>query len=60
MYIENVFAIEKILQLAGFETKIGLLHDETYNLIETYETVIKENSLIKTASGFIPDIVILN
>ncbi|APR97785.1 glutamate--cysteine ligase [Wolbachia endosymbiont of Folsomia candida] len=60
MYIENVFAIEEILQGAGFETKIGLLHNETYNLIEPYETVIKENSLLKTTSGFVPDIVILN
>ena len=32
MYIENVFAIEKIPQLAGFETKIGLFHSEEYNL----------------------------
>jgi glutamate--cysteine ligase len=60
MYIENVFAIEEILGEAGFETKIGLLHNETYNLIEPYETVVKENSLLKTSSGFIPDIVILN
>ncbi|MDR2831583.1 MAG: glutamate--cysteine ligase [Rickettsiales bacterium] len=60
MYIENVFAIEKILQLADFETKIGLLHDETYNLIEPYETIVKENSLLKTTSGFVPDVIILN
>lgn len=44
MYIENVFVIEKILQLAGFETRIGLLYNEVYNLIEQYETVVKENS----------------
>lgn len=60
MYIENVFAIEEILRGAGFETKIGLLHNEAYNLVEPYETVIKENSLLKTTSGFVPDIVILN
>ncbi|WP_168464097.1 glutamate--cysteine ligase [Wolbachia endosymbiont of Ctenocephalides felis wCfeT] len=60
MYIENVFAIEKILQMAGFETRIGLLSDETYNLIESYETIIKEGSLLKTKSGFVPDVVILN
>ncbi len=48
MYIENVFAIEKILQLAGFETKIGLFHNELYNLIKSYEIVTKEDSLIKT------------
>ncbi|WP_395462894.1 glutamate--cysteine ligase [Wolbachia endosymbiont of Cantharis cryptica] len=60
MYIENVFAIEKILQLAGFETRIGLFHNETHNLIEPYETVVKENSLLKTTSGFVPDVVILN
>ncbi|MGL9758618.1 MAG: glutamate--cysteine ligase, partial [Wolbachia sp.] len=40
MYIENVFAIEKILQLAGFETKTGLFHSEAYNLIELYETIV--------------------
>uniref|UniRef100_A0A1A9VJL1 Glutamate--cysteine ligase n=1 Tax=Glossina austeni TaxID=7395 RepID=A0A1A9VJL1_GLOAU len=60
MYIENVFVIEKILQLAGFETRIGLFHNETYNLIEQYETVVKENSLLKTTSGFVPDVIILN
>lgn len=60
MYIENVFAIEKILQLAGFETKIGLFHNELYNLIKSYEIVTKEDSLIKTKSGFIPDVIILN
>lgn len=37
MYIENVFAIEKVLQLAGFETRIGLFYNETYNLVEQYE-----------------------
>ncbi|RDD35723.1 putative protein involved in benzoate metabolism [Wolbachia endosymbiont of Cylisticus convexus] len=57
MYIENVFAIEKILQLADFETKIGLFHSEAYNL---YETIVEENSLLKTTSGFVPDVVILN
>ncbi|MDR2978695.1 MAG: glutamate--cysteine ligase [Rickettsiales bacterium] len=60
MYIENVFAIEKILQLAGFETRIGLFHNEAYNLIEPYEAVMKENSLLKTTSGFVPDVVVLN
>ncbi|WP_264705441.1 glutamate--cysteine ligase [Wolbachia endosymbiont (group A) of Gymnosoma rotundatum] len=60
MYIENVFAIEKILQLAGFETKIGLFHNETYNLIEPYEAIVKETSLLKTTSGFVPDVIILN
>ncbi|AZU37383.1 glutamate--cysteine ligase [Wolbachia endosymbiont of Bemisia tabaci] len=60
MYIENVFVIEKVLQLAGFETRIGLFHNETYNLIEQYETVVKENSLLKTISGFVPDVIILN
>ncbi|KLT22039.1 glutamate--cysteine ligase-related protein [Wolbachia endosymbiont of Armadillidium vulgare str. wVulC] len=60
MYIENVFAIEKILQLADFETKIGLFHSEAYNLIELYETIVEENSLLKTTSGFVPDVVILN
>jgi len=60
MYIENVLAIEKTLQLAGFETKIGLFHNESYNLIESYEIVTKEGSLIKTKSGFIPDVIILN
>ncbi|MGL9718688.1 MAG: glutamate--cysteine ligase [Wolbachia sp.] len=60
MYIENVFAIERILQLAGFETRIGLFHNETYNLIEPYEAVMKENSLLKTTSGFVPDVVVLN
>ncbi|MFP3035746.1 MAG: glutamate--cysteine ligase [Wolbachia sp.] len=60
MYIENVFAIERILQLAGLETRIGLFHNETYNLIEPYEAVVKENSLLKTTSGFVPDVVVLN
>ncbi|NUX01624.1 glutamate--cysteine ligase [Wolbachia endosymbiont of Madathamugadia hiepei] len=60
MYIENVFAIEKILQLAGFETRMGLFHNEAYNFIEPYETVVKENSLLKTTSGFVPDVVVLN
>lgn len=60
MYIENVFAIEKVLQLAGFETKTGLFHSEAYNLIELYETIVKENSLLKTTSGFVPDVIILN
>ncbi|MDR2608979.1 MAG: glutamate--cysteine ligase, partial [Rickettsiales bacterium] len=60
MYIENVFAIEKILQLAGFETRMGLFHNEAYNLIEPYEAVVKENSLLKTISGFVPDVVVLN
>ncbi|MDD9331235.1 MAG: glutamate--cysteine ligase [Wolbachia sp.] len=60
MYIENVFSIKRILQLAELETKIGLLHNETYNLIKQYETIIKEDSLVKTASGFIPDVIILN
>lgn len=60
MYIENVFAIEKIIQLAGFETKIGLLHNESHNLIKPYEVVIKKDHIIKTRSEFIPDVVILN
>ncbi|WP_108784122.1 glutamate--cysteine ligase [Wolbachia endosymbiont of Bemisia tabaci] len=60
MYIENVFAIEKILQLADLETKIGLFHSEAYNLIGLYETIVKENSLLKTTSGFVPDVIILN
>ncbi|QOD38050.1 glutamate--cysteine ligase [Candidatus Wolbachia massiliensis] len=60
MYIENVFTIEKILQLAGFETRVGIFHNEAHNLIESYETIIKENSLLKTASGFVPDVIILN
>ncbi|WCR58208.1 glutamate--cysteine ligase [Wolbachia endosymbiont of Ctenocephalides felis wCfeJ] len=60
IYIENVFAIEKILQLAGFETKTGLFHNEAYNSIEPYETVVKENSLLKTTSGFVPDVIVLN
>ncbi len=59
MYIENVFVIEKVLQLAGFETRIGLLHNEVYNLIEPYEAIVKENSLLKTTSGFVPDVIIL-
>ncbi len=60
MYIENVFAIEVILQQAGFETRIGLFHNEAYNLIEPYETIVKESSLLKTTSGFMPDVIILN
>ncbi|QKX02244.1 glutamate--cysteine ligase [Wolbachia endosymbiont of Dirofilaria (Dirofilaria) immitis] len=60
MYTENVFAIEKILQLAGFETKIGLLYNEAYNLIGPYETIVKDNSLLKTTSGFVPDVIVLN
>lgn len=60
MYIENVFAIEKILQLADFETKIGLFYNKASNLIELYETIVKENSLLKTTSGFVPDVIILN
>ncbi|MCV3769683.1 MAG: glutamate--cysteine ligase, partial [Wolbachia pipientis] len=60
MYIENVFAIKKILQLAGFETKIGLLHKEVSNLIEPYEIIIRDNSLLKTTSGFVPDVIVLN
>ncbi|NSX83899.1 glutamate--cysteine ligase [Wolbachia endosymbiont of Atemnus politus] len=57
MYIENVFAIEKILQLAGFKTRIGLFHNEVHSL---YETIVKENFLLKTASGFVPDVITLN
>ncbi|MGL9717837.1 MAG: glutamate--cysteine ligase [Wolbachia sp.] len=57
MYIENVFAIQTVLQLAGFETRIGLFHNEAYDL---YETIVKENSLLKTTSGFVPDVVVLN
>ncbi|VDN04215.1 unnamed protein product, partial [Onchocerca ochengi] len=49
-----------ILRLAGFETKIGLLHDEAYNLIGPYEAIVKDNSLLKTTSGFVPDVVVLN
>ncbi|QKX01669.1 glutamate--cysteine ligase [Wolbachia endosymbiont of Cruorifilaria tuberocauda] len=60
MYIENVFAIEKILRLAGFETKIGLFHSEASNLIETYEIIVRDNFLLKTTSGFVPDVVVLN
>ncbi|MCA4774044.1 glutamate--cysteine ligase, partial [Wolbachia endosymbiont of Mansonella perstans] len=44
----------------GFEIRIGLFQNETYNLIEPYEAVIKENSLLKTTSGFVPDVVVLN
>lgn len=60
MYIENVFAIQKIFNLAGFDAKIGLFSTELINLIDSYEIVVKENSIIKTKSGFVPDVIILN
>ncbi|MDM8335051.1 glutamate--cysteine ligase [Wolbachia pipientis] len=60
MYIENVFTIETVLRLAGFETKIGLFYNEASNLVESYETIVKEDSLLKTTSGLVPDVIILN
>ncbi|NUY39702.1 glutamate--cysteine ligase [Wolbachia endosymbiont of Litomosoides brasiliensis] len=60
MYIENVLAIKMILQQAGFETRVGLFHSEARNLIGPYETIVREDSLLKTTSGFVPDVVILN
>lgn len=57
MYIENIHAIEKILFLAGFEAKIGLFSHEAR---EPYEVIIREKSIIKTKSGFVPEVILLN
>ncbi|UWI83288.1 glutamate--cysteine ligase [Wolbachia endosymbiont of Howardula sp.] len=58
-YIANVFAIADILELAGLHTKIGMLYEENSSP-SCYESVIRDNHTLKTTSGFIPDVIILN
>ncbi len=67
-YLENLFYLKQILEQASFEVVFARYGDETktYELTSASEKeiteypLLKENGVLKTSEGFIPDWVILN
>ena len=67
-YLENLYYLKHILEEGGFDVELGRYTDDTasYELVSasgkelTEHQLIKENGILKTTSGFVPDWVILN
>lgn len=67
-YIDNLFALREVLRLAGCEVEIGSLvaTDAPIEVTNSAGDTLKEmplkreGSLLKTASGFCPQLIVLN
>jgi glutamate--cysteine ligase len=66
-YLDNIYTLVKLITEAGYETRcsavgqsqIKILNLENGGTIKI-ESPIKEGGVVKTASGFTPDIIIIN
>ena len=67
-YLENLYYLKNIMEEAGFEVALGRYTDDptSFDLVSasgkelTEHQILKENGVVKTTAGFVPDWIILN